>query len=172
MLSGELGELLPALRALVAAVLREARNHPDVEDCVNETMRRAIEGRQRLEAGRALAPWLFGIGRHVALDLHRERRRRRRRGDDEPASARLIRLAAPDPTPDVALERARRTALAQHALDQLPEKQRRALVLFHLEGLDYSQIADELNVPMGTVGTWILRGRRRIAQAVKGGGES
>jgi RNA polymerase sigma-70 factor (ECF subfamily) len=51
---------------------------------------------------------------------------------------------------------------------ELPEDQRRALELFHLEGLGYREIAAKMGVPMATVGTWVTRGRKRIAAAFQG----
>lgn len=114
--TGDLGiraeELRPLVRAVAASVLRESRMHPDVEDCTNETLKRALEGQERLRPGEPLRPWLLGIARHVALDAVRVRARARARiaqptpdGDDP-----LDRV--PDSTPgvDVRLERARRLA--------------------------------------------------------------
>jgi RNA polymerase sigma-70 factor (ECF subfamily) len=48
----------------------------------------------------------------------------------------------------------------------LSEQQREAMILFHVEGQDYKQIAQLLGVPMGTVATWLARGRRALADAL------
>src|ERR1700747_1432479 len=73
-------QLDPHVRAVVAAILRLGRDHPDVDDCTHEALRRAIEGRRRLREGEPLRPWVAGIARHVALDALRARRRQRARG--------------------------------------------------------------------------------------------
>ena len=52
------------------------------------------------------------------------------------------------------------------ALSKLPEEQKKALVLFHVDGLKYQAIAAQLGVPMGTVATWIARGRKSIAESL------
>src|ERR1700728_3387410 len=71
---GAVAELRPFVRAIVASLLRENRDHPDVDDCTNETVRRAIEGQSRLRAGDPVRPWVTGIAKHVALDALRRRK--------------------------------------------------------------------------------------------------
>jgi RNA polymerase sigma-70 factor (ECF subfamily) len=163
--------LQPAVRAVIACVLGEGRDHPDVDDCTHETLRRALEGRARLREGEPLRPWLLGIARHVAIDARR--RRRRERLADEPAGdgeiePLLDRLPDPGPAPDeraAGAERARRIAVAMEGLSR---PQREALTMFHVEGEGYQQIAERLGVPIGTVATWLSRGRRSLADALAG----
>jgi RNA polymerase sigma factor (sigma-70 family) len=159
----------PAVRALIAHVLGVGLTHADVEDCTSEALRRALESAARLQPGAALRPWLFGIARHVALDARRARMRELRRdaggsGDDERESA-LDRIEAPLPDPLEQAVLAERTARLQNALGLLPPHHRRALSL-HAEGLGYREIAGQLNVPIGSVCTWIARGRQTLAQAL------
>lgn len=157
----------PAVRALIAHVLGVGLSHADVEDCTSEALRRALEGYARLQPGAALRPWLLGIARHVALDARRARVRARRRdagGDDaerEPLDQ--VETQLPDPHEQAVL--AQRTARVQHAFGLLPTAQRQALSL-HAEGLGYREIASALDVPIGTVCTWIARGRQTLAKAL------
>lgn len=166
----ELGALRPLVRAVAAAVLREPHDHPDVEDVTQETLRRAVEGKTR-PAGPA-RPWLLGVARHVALDALRARRRERARGCDEggapESSPGLLveRLADPQAGADDAMLDAERRTRVARALARLPEGPRRALELFHAEGLGYAAIAARLEVPLGTVATWVTRGRKAIAEAL------
>lgn len=168
--ANETGALRPLVRGVVAHILGQSRQHPDVEDCTNEALRRALEGRERLRDGEPLRPWVLGIARHVALDLLRSRRRERSRvspsspEDDDP----IDRVPDSAPGADVQLERARRVHRIKAAMAGLPDEQRRALELFHLEGLGYREIADKMGVPIGTVGTWVTRGRRSVAAALEG----
>ena len=172
--SAELGPLRPLVRAVVAAVLREPLSHPDVEDATQETLRRAVESRSGPTGPKGpVRPWLLGIARHVALDALRARRRDRARRDDggdaapESATGALIeRLADPGVAADDALAAAQREAQVARALGRLPEGPRRALELFHAEGLGYAVIAARLGVPLGTVATWVTRGRRAVAELV------
>jgi RNA polymerase sigma-70 factor (ECF subfamily) len=165
----ETAALRPVVRAVIACVLGERRDHPDVEDCTHETLRRALEGRARLREGEAIRPWLLGIARHVAIDARRRRRRERFEepsGAEEEGESMMSRLVDPGPAPDervASTEQARRITVA---LQGLAAPQREALVLFHVEGEGYQRIAERLGVPIGTVATWLSRGRRSLADAL------
>ena len=164
-------ELRPVVRAVIAAVLNESREHPDVEDCTHEALRRALEGHQRLRDGEPLRPWVTGIARHVALDALRARRRERMRIQHESADSEDA-LPAIERVPDSSPSAFDRYAVAQQgsemrrALESLPEGQREAIRLFHMEGLAYQEIAVRLGVPLGTVATWVTRARKALASAV------
>jgi RNA polymerase sigma-70 factor (ECF subfamily) len=169
----EAAALRPLVRAVVASIIREPVDHPDVEDCTNETLRRAIEGHERLREGEAMRPWVVGIARHVALDALRARKRARARdagnGTDEEGDllAPLVeRLPDPADDPFERVAKARRDATVRTAIESLPDGQRKALTMFHLEGLGYQEIAVRLEVPLGTVATWVMRGRKAVASAV------
>jgi RNA polymerase sigma-70 factor (ECF subfamily) len=162
------------VRGVVAHVLGERSDSADVEECTQEAMRRAFEGRDRVRDGQALGAWAAGIARHVALDEIRSRRRARARNVDSqnPTSGvEQIDVVAnvPDNSPDAfeLISRADRDAKIREAMAKLPEKQREALTMFHVEGLDYKAIAARLGVPLGTVATWVLRGRRAMAEGLK-----
>ncbi|HEY1691807.1 MAG TPA: RNA polymerase sigma factor [Polyangiaceae bacterium] len=164
-------DLRPHVRAVIAAMLGVGRDHPDVEDCAHEALRRAIEGRDRLREGEPLRPWVTGIARHVALDAMRARKRQRDRtaapardADGEPVNP-LDQVADTGPSPFDRLADARRKETIARALGALPEGQRRALTMFHMEGLQYQEIAARLGVPLGTVATWVMRARKSVAAA-------
>jgi RNA polymerase sigma-70 factor (ECF subfamily) len=162
-------QLAPHVRAVVAAVLRVGRDHPDVDDCTHEALRRAIEGRSRLREGEPLRPWVTGIARHVALDALRDRRRQRDRmapagaGEEGPQPIDRISDGAPSAFDRLATAEKRESLV--RALEALPEGQRRALTMFHVEGLQYQEIAARLGVPLGTVATWVTRARKSVAAA-------
>ncbi len=175
--SREAAELRPLLRAVAASVLHVTPEHPDVEDAVSETMRRAIEGRSRIRPGESVRAWIVGIVKHVALDAARSRTRALKRQANEPApesasewrrrseAATDLADRIPDSKPSP-FDRAARTQEVERlekALGALPDKQREAVVLFFIEGLSYVEIGKRLGVPMGTVATWILRGRKALA---------
>ena len=162
----------PAVQALVARILRRSREDADVEDCTSETLRRAIEGHARLREGQPVRPWLLGIARHVALDAVRARQKSQSRsvstraedGDEAPQAVDL--LADPRSGPEALAVHRERADQLRAALATLPERQAQALLLFHVEGLGYKEIGQRLGVPIGTVGTWVLRARNGIAAAM------
>jgi RNA polymerase sigma-70 factor (ECF subfamily) len=164
------GALRPLVRAVVACVLRERVDHADVEDCTSEAIRRALESQS--QARGPLRPWVLGIARHVALDTLRVRQKQRARNADLPedassATAIVERLADPTAAADEQLELAERATRVRRVMQTLPEGPRTALELFHLEGLAYQEISRRLNVPLGTVATWVARGRKAMAEALE-----
>jgi RNA polymerase sigma-70 factor (ECF subfamily) len=168
----EAADLRPIVRAVVANVLRESPTHVDVEDCTHEALRRAFEHTDKLAAADSLRAWVIAIARNVALDAIRARRRERSRAAHEstrdessPLGVDRVADAAPDPFERIAS--AERDRIVRDAIERLPLGQRKAISMFHLEGLDYEHISTKLNVPVGTVATWISRGRRTIADAMQ-----
>ena len=167
-----LAALEPAVRGIVAYVLGVRPQTADVEDCTSEVFRRALESRDKLLPGAPLRPWVLGIARNVALDARRTRARALKRselhtgGDAENGLHALDRLEDGGPTPAERVLLAERGQRLQCALASLPTAQRRALLL-HAEGLGYREIAERLAVPMGTVATWIARGRQGLAHTLK-----
>lgn len=164
--------LRAVVRAVVARTLNVPASHADVDDCTSETLRRALEGRARLRDGEPLRPWVLGIARHVALDAIRARRRARARHvepppESSPGPELTDRIPDSKPGPFDRVAEARDARAVEAALAKLPDGTRRALELFHVGGKSYGEIAAELGVPLGTVATWILRGRRAIAAEVR-----
>lgn len=170
----ETASLRQIVVAVVACVLGERRDHPDVEDCTHEALSRALEGKSRLRDGEPLRPWVIGIARHVALDALRSRKRTRRvearmesaSASEDTTTAWLDLVPDPSPGPEERTASAERATRLERALGTLPEEQRRALVMFHVEGLGYQEICKRLGVPLGTVATWLARGRRLLAETV------
>lgn len=165
-------ELRPLVRAVVACVLREPPDHADVEDCTSEALRRALE--EKHEVRGPVRPWVLGIARHVALDTLRARQKQRARNvevrvEEAPSSANLVmdRLIDPSAGADEQMEVAERAARVRRVLQLLPEGPRSALQLFHMEGLSYQEISTRLDVPLGTVATWVTRGRKAMAEALE-----
>lgn len=169
--ANRIAALRPLVRAVVARVLGGAASAADVDDGAHETLRRALEGRARLRPGEPMGPWVVGIARHVALDQRRARQRRREDGG-EAGEAAIDATAALQPDLDATLETRRRGARLERALGELPEGARKALIAFHVEGLGYQAIAAQLGVPLGTVATWVARGRKRLAEAMAEGTSS
>ena len=170
-LRAEAAGLRPVLRAMIARLLGQGPGHPDVEDATQEALRRVIEGLGGLRAGEPLRPWAFGVARHVALDGLRARRRAQLRAGEAVDDV-LERVAADGPDPETTAATEQRLGTVQAALAQLPEGTRQALLLFHGEGLSYQQIAERLGLPLGTVATWITRGRQSLAESCQPRGRS
>ena len=135
----------------------------EAEDAAQETFVRAFVHIKAFDSGRPLLPWLLTIARHLSLD----RLRKRRPDFDSETIEASVDLDHADAEQNAA------THEALHSVDQvlakLPAPQREALILFHVEGLAYRDIAATLDVPLGTVMTWLHRGRAILRQALTDG---
>jgi RNA polymerase sigma-70 factor (ECF subfamily) len=133
----------------------------DAEDLAQETFVRAFVHFERFDPERPLLPWLIAIARRLCLDVLRRRK--------VSAAVDTLPLGGP-PTPSPEGEAAAREQLSRldRALADLDEGPREAIVLFHIEEMSYRDIAAALEVPMGTVMTWLHRGRARLKRALEG----
>ena len=126
------------------------------EDAVQEAFLSAWRGVKRYNPGRgAVRPWLMGIVRNRCIDeLRRGDVRERRRAETQDFEERF---AAPDSTDGQAL-RAEQAMTVRKALEMLPDEQRRVLELAYFDGWTQTEIAERLDLPLGTV-----KGRTRLA---------
>jgi RNA polymerase sigma-70 factor (ECF subfamily) len=157
----------PVVRAVCAKILRCSIDQPDVDDCVAETWKRALESRGQLIPGAPIGPWLTGIARHVAIDRGRARRRDTARHGGSSSDEALADAHDLAPSPESLVAQRATHARLQTVLAGLHAGQRRALLAFHVEGKPYAEIGRELGVPIGTVATWVARGRSEIARLVR-----
>jgi RNA polymerase sigma-70 factor (ECF subfamily) len=123
---------------------------------------------------RPFAPWLLRLATNVCINESRRTPAHcvsleETAEDGEPR-------ALPDPglSPERELELSELKQHVQKAIECLPGRYRVAIVLRHMEGLDYDEIAQIMNLPLGTVKTFMHRGReqlREILAAYLKGGE-
>jgi len=132
----------------------------DAEDAAQEAFVRAFVHRDRFDPARPVLPWLLTVARYLCLDRLR-RDKREPLADAEPDACVFEGANAED-----ALGARERLSRLRGALDALPEGQREVVAMFHLDGLAYREIAEALDVPIGTVMTWLHRGRARLREMV------
>jgi RNA polymerase sigma-70 factor, ECF subfamily len=157
-------EALEFLQPLFATAMRLTRNRADAEDLVQDTYVKAFRHAGQFKRGTNLRAWLYTI-------LHNTWRNRRRdvsRDAVDVDSEQVEQLAAAGSggeqieTPERILMRSTLDADLQAALDSLPEAFREAVWLRDVEEFTYAEIAEMLNVPIGTVMSRISRGRRML----------
>ena len=131
---------------------------PDAEDLAQETFIRVFVHFERFDPERPLLPWLIAIARRLCLDLLR--RRKVRTGVEAPV------ITHPAVGPESEAQLREELSRLDRALADLDEGPRAAIVLFHIEEMSYRDIAAALEVPMGTVMTWLHRGRAQLKRAL------
>lgn len=132
---------------------RTTGNAADAEDVYQEAFLRVYRHAKRFREDANFRPWLYRIATNLCMDLIRKRKRRNETSLEadgiRPDSSLSVRDLAPSPAQSSEREE-RRAALAS-AVDLLPAKQRVVFLLARYEGLGYSEIAQSVGVPIGTV---------------------
>jgi RNA polymerase sigma-70 factor, ECF subfamily len=132
----------------------------DADDAAQEAMISIVRALGRFDGRAAFSTWTYRIATNAALDelRRRERRPKPHSVDDEGNPPDVVDPSAHRPFDGVS----DRLAIEQ-ALAMLPEEFRTAVVLRDLCDLDYAEIAETLDVPVGTVKSRIARGRALLA---------
>ncbi len=159
--------------SLYTAALRMTRNPADAEDLVQETYLKAYRAYGTFQEGTNLKAWLYKILTNTFINSYRSRKRRPEQtefdeGEDLYLYRRLGGLEA------VNAGRSAEEDVMDHftetdvkdAVEALPEQFRMAVLLADVEGFSYKEIAEILDVPIGTVMSRLHRGRRALQKAL------
>ncbi|MFN2526820.1 MAG: sigma-70 family RNA polymerase sigma factor [Actinomycetota bacterium] len=161
-------EAIPLLDSLYAAAMRMTRNPADAEDLVQDTMMRAYRSFNRFEPGTNLKAWLFRIMTNAYINTYRKRQREPQKlSQEDVEDFDLYRqLKDHDPrfseTPETLVLDSLLDADIARALDELPEQFRLAVILSDLQDFTYAEMAEIMDVPMGTVMSRLHRGRKAL----------
>ena len=161
-----------------ALALAVAQERADAEEIVADAFGQAWRKAASYDAGRgSVAGWLATITRTRALDLVRARGRRVRameRAAQVDGDGLASPMGAPADLPDRRVERGEARRLVARSLSELPDPQRRVIELAYFGGLSQSEIAIELQEPLGTVKTRMRAGmeklRGSLTRLLSGGG--
>jgi RNA polymerase sigma-70 factor (ECF subfamily) len=160
-------------KQLYAAAMRMTRNPADAEDLVQETFLKAYRAYDSFTAGTNLKAWLYRILTNTYINKYRKASRRpdevdlgnvedlylyRRIGSEESVEASRT-------TEDRVLDGLVESDIKK-AVEALPENFRIPVLLADLEGLSYQEIADILEIPIGTVMSRLHRGRKAMQKAL------
>src|SRR4051812_26072191 len=149
------------VRAVLSLALRLLRDRGRAEDATQETFAAVWRSARSYKPERGPgAPWLFAVARNAIVDRARARTDIPvEHGEESPS---------PDRGPGERAEQAWLTWRVHRALAELPERERVALELAYWSGLSQSEIAEHLDVPLGTVKTRTRAALARLAQMLEG----
>ncbi len=158
---------------LYSAALRMTRNQADAEDLVQEAYLRGFRSFHTFEEGTNLRAWLFRILTNAYINKYRAKQRRpletdladvedlylyRRLGSMETAAASM---SAEEQFLDLFTDDE-----VKQALEELPDNFRLPVLLADVEGFAYKEIAEMLDIPIGTVMSRLHRGRKAMQRAL------
>jgi RNA polymerase sigma-70 factor (ECF subfamily) len=160
-------------RAVYGLCVRLLRDAEEARDAAQEAFARAYGALASYDATQPFAPWLLRIARNHCFDVLRRRLPDAQRVEldadrDEAAPRDLADPSAP--RGDETIERRELAGALERAVSALPANYREVVHLFHVEHLSYKEIAATLDVPIGTVMTWLHRARARLKDALTAGG--
>ena len=164
---------MPFAPQLYSAALRMTRNQADAEDLVQEAYLRGFRGFGGFTEGTNLRAWLFRILTNAFINTYRSQQRRPAESDladleDMYLYRRLPTLETVGPSrsaEDQLLDMLTDDEV-KRALEDLPENFRLPVLLADVEGFAYKEIAEMLDIPIGTVMSRLHRGRKAMQKSL------
>jgi RNA polymerase sigma-70 factor (ECF subfamily) len=161
-------------RPVFSLIFRMVRDRETSEDLAQETFIKVLNHIDRYRPEFKLSSWLFKIANNVAID-HLRRRQLRTvsiEGAPHAATASEVEATSMDvvdqtETPLQEMESKELGSAIERAIAQLRPEYRSCILLRHVEGRSYEEIASTLDLPLGTVKTYIHRARHELREALE-----
>ncbi|MCP1387955.1 sigma-70 family RNA polymerase sigma factor [Corynebacterium sp. TA-R-1] len=165
-------EAMPLLDQLYGGALRMTRNPQDAEDLVQETYLKAYNAFDSFTPGTNLKAWLYRIMTNTYINTYRKKQRRPLvTSAEDVTDSQLYTSSSHD---SAGLESAEVEALKlmpnsriSEALNALNEDYRMVVYYADVEGLAYKEIAEVMDIPLGTVMSRLHRGRKQLREMLK-----
>ena len=154
----EVEPLIPSLRRYARSLLREPAA---ADDLVQDCLERVISHWHQRRADGDTRSWVFTILHHLAMNRLRQAKRRGWHGPIEDTDESVFARPA-------AQEAALRRRDLLKGLEALSEDQRSVLLLVAVEGLSYAEVAQVLDIPVGTVMSRLARARQKLLLSMEG----
>jgi RNA polymerase sigma-70 factor (ECF subfamily) len=156
--------------SVYSLVLRMVRNSQEAEDLTQEAFIKAFNSLASFNEEYAFSTWLYKIATNNCIDFFRKRKLQTY-SLDKPIQYKdsEIQHEIPDPdlNPEKSIMATERNKLIKEAINKLPEKYHRAILLRHSEEKSYEEIAEILGLPLGTVKARIFRAREMLNKTLK-----
>ncbi|EEI15843.1 sigma-70 family RNA polymerase sigma factor [Corynebacterium lipophiloflavum] len=165
-------EAMPLLDQLYAGALRMTRNPQDAEDLVQETYLKAFNAFDSYKPGTNLKAWLYRIMTNSYINTYRKRQRRPlETSTEDMTDHQLYTTSSHDSTglesAEVAALKVMPNSRISEAFDELNEDYRMVVYMADVEEMAYKEIAEALDIPLGTVMSRLHRGRKQLRVLLK-----
>ncbi len=145
--------------------LQMTGNREDAQDMAQEAFFKAYNSLPSFRGESKFSSWLYRIVSNVCLDYRRRQARRPSSSltveDDEGENVQLD-VADESQSPEALLERKLTREAVRRGLRELPDEQRQILLLREIQGMSYDEIADAMDLEVGTVKSRIFRARKKL----------
>mgnify|MGYP001265220125 FL=1 len=150
-------------------VRKMIRNPDFAEDLVQDIFLKAFKSLKNYKNDYAFSTWLYRIATNHTIDYLRKKKLETLsiHADDSDDTHATIQLADEDSFTDEPMIRLERKNKVHEAIDQLPEKYREVILKRHIEEKSYQEIAEEMDIPLGTVKAHIFRARELLYKYMK-----
>jgi RNA polymerase sigma-70 factor, ECF subfamily len=143
-------------------ILRQAASNQDAEDLTQETFLEAYRRLASFQETARFSTWVLGIAQNIVRNY---RNRSPQFRYPTISSDSLLTLSDKGDNPEEQLQQQSRMEQLRHAIEQqLSPDLRQALILVTLEGMDYQEVAEVLDIPLGTVKTRVFRARKALRE--------
>ncbi len=140
--------------------------HDEAEDLTQDIFLKLFRSLATFDRRANFQTWLISVSRNLCIDHYRSVRKERETVSRD-LDAGDVPAVSKDAGPYAMLEHNDRRALLRRALDELPSTLRAAVLLRDIRELSYQEIADQLDLPEGTVKSRINRGRLELARQIR-----
>lgn len=143
-------------------------NREEAFDISQEAFVRAFRALSRFDTSREFAPWFFRILRNLCASAHAKRKRRREDSLEKLREEGRDFAAGDRFSPELLAERSEAEERIWRGLAEMDEKHREVVVLKDLQGYGYREIAEILDIPIGTVMSRLYHARRKLKETLLG----
>lgn len=161
-------------RPVFSIIYRMIRDREQAEDLAQETFVRVFNNIDRYDPRYKFSSWIFKIATNLTIDHIRRKELdtvsidgSRNAVTAEQIEATSITIASPDENPEELLEAKQLGEEIESAIGRLRPEYRAAILLRHVDGREYQEIAEILSLPLGTVKTYIHRGRNELREQLQ-----
>ncbi len=161
-------------RPVFSVIYRMVRDRERAEDLAQETFVKVFNALDRYDPSYKFSSWIFKIAHNTTVDSLRKKEPDTLSLDGSPhartqeqAEASALTAVSHDENPEEFAASKELGAEIELALAELRPEYREALMLWHLEGRPYDEIAEIMDLPLGTVKTYIHRGRNELREKLE-----
>jgi RNA polymerase sigma-70 factor (ECF subfamily) len=160
-------------RPVFSLIYRMVRDRELAEDLAQEAFVRTFNNLKRYDPGYQFSSWIFKISHNLTIDHIRKKSLDTISIHGAPDAvttdrqeATSLTLASGDEQPDERLEAQQLGGEIEEAIGRLRPEYRTAIILRHVEGRQYEEIAEIMDIPLGTVKTYIHRARNELRESL------